>query len=64
MLNWEEPWCNPFREMLVHPRIIPYLNELLGRGFRMDHQILLLSMDKGAEGFILHGSSGPDFDPN
>ena len=64
MLNWEEPWCNPFREMLAHPRIVPYLNQILGKGFRMDHHMFLLSMEKGAEGFIFHGSSGPDFDPN
>ena len=64
MLNWEEPWCNPFRHMLAHPTLVPYLNEILGRGFRMDHHMFLLSMDKGAEGFIFHGSSGPGFDPN
>ncbi|RKU26203.1 hypothetical protein C6499_13895 [Candidatus Poribacteria bacterium] len=64
MLSWEEPWCNPFRHMLAHPTLIPYLNEILGKGFRMDHQMFLLSMDKGAEGFIFHGSSGPGFDPN
>lgn len=64
LLNWEKPWCQPFREMLVHPRIVPYLNEILGKGFRMDHQMFLLTMDKGSEGFIFHGSSGPGFDPN
>ena len=64
MLKWEEPWCNPFRDMLVHPRIVPYLNEILGKGFRMDHQMSLLWMEKGAEGFRFHGSSGPGFDPN
>ncbi len=64
MLNWEDPWCNPFREMLIHPHIVPYLNEILGTGFRMDHQMFLLWMDKGAEGFVFHGSSGPNFDPN
>ncbi len=64
MLDWEEPWCNPFREMLAHPRIVPYLHQLLGKGFRMDHPMILLSMEKGAEGFLFHGSSGPGFDPN
>lgn len=64
MLDWEEPWCNPFRDMLVHPRIVPYLHQTLGKGFRMDHPMFLLSMEKGAEGFLFHGSSGPGFDPN
>lgn len=64
MLNWEEPDCDPFRDMLAHSCIVPYLNEMLGPGFRMDHQMFLLWMDKGAEGFRFHGSSGPGFDPN
>ena len=64
LLNLDSPWCNPFQQMLAHPKIVPYLNEILGKGFRMDHQTFLLSMDKGAEGFIFHGSSGPGFDPN
>jgi hypothetical protein len=64
LLQWEEPWCHPFREMLAHPGLVPYLNEILGKGFRMDHHLFLLWMDKGAEGFIFHGSSGPSFDPN
>ena len=64
LLGWEEPWCLPFREMLVHPRTVPYLNDILGKGFRMDHHMSLLSMTKGSEGFVFHGSSGPGFDPN
>ena len=64
MLNWDEPDCNPFRQMLAHPTLVPYLNEILGKGFRMDHQMSLLWMDRGAEGFRFHGSSGPGFDPN
>lgn len=64
MLEWEQPWCDRFRAMLAHPRLVPYLNELLGKGFRVDHQIFLLAMEKGAEGFRFHGSSGPGFDPN
>ena len=58
------PACLPFRNMLAHPRIVPYLHQLLGKGFRMDHSMMLLSMEQGAEGFIFHGSSGPGFDPN
>src|ERR1043165_4690498 len=23
MLEWEHPWCDPFRELLVHPKAIP-----------------------------------------
>lgn len=64
MLGWERPWCEPFRRMLAHPRIVPYLNETLGKGFRMDHWPSLITMEEGAEGFTFHGSSGPGFDPH
>ena len=23
MLTWEQPWCQPFRDMLAHPKLIP-----------------------------------------
>ena len=28
MLFWEEPHCHPFRTMLAHPKLLPYLTEL------------------------------------
>ena len=62
LLSWEKPWCDPFRAMLAHPQIAPYLNQLLGKGWRLDHNAGLISMRKGAEGHLLHGSSGPAFD--
>ncbi len=55
MLEWERPHCEPFRDLLVHPRIQPYLNELLGAGHRLDHSPLLIAMDKGDGGHFLHG---------
>ena len=61
-LSWEKPWCDPFRAMLAHPQITPYLNQLLGKGWRLDHNAGLISMRKGAEGHLLHGASGPAFD--
>ena len=36
-IGWESPWRDPFRDLLVHPRIVGILNEILGRGFRLDH---------------------------
>lgn len=64
MLGWEEPWRDVFRLMLSHPRIVRFLNQIVGPGFRMDHSPGLITMRKGAEGCTLHGSSGPHFDPN
>src|SRR5207249_9231124 len=37
MMEWGHPWCDPFREMLAHPKAIPYLDTMLGRGWRLDH---------------------------
>ena len=61
-LTWEEPFGRPFRDMLVNPKVVPCLHELLGPGFRLDHNLGILTMRKGAEGHVLHGSSGPGFD--
>lgn len=66
MLGWPKPHCEPFRALLDHPRILPYLLDLCGPGYRMDHLPLLITQEKGSEGFKLHG--GPlteegDFNP-
>lgn len=55
MLAWERPWCEPFRQLLVHPVVKPYLEAILGRGYRLDHGPGLIAMDKGCEGGTLHG---------
>ena len=47
LLGWEKPWCDPFREMLVHPRVVACLNVILGPGWRLDHNGGLISMRKG-----------------
>ena len=55
MLAWEKPWCQPFRHLLVHPRIKSYLDVILGTGYRLDHGPGLIAMDTGCEGGTLHG---------
>eukprot|EP01051_Picozoa_sp_SAG22_P030059 SAG22_NODE_11451_length_484_cov_1.584416_1_plen_113_part_10 len=37
MLTWPQPWCQPFRDLLCHPKLVPVLNTLLGRGWKLDH---------------------------
>ncbi len=59
MLTWPKPWCQPFRDLLVHPRIVPPLQELLGEGFRLDH-VYGIIMREGAEGHKLHGGATSD----
>ena len=63
-IGWGSPWREPFRELMVHPRIVGILNHILGKGFRLDHGMGLIMMQKGAEGLTLHGSSGPGWDPH
>ncbi len=62
MLSWPKPWCNPFRDIVVHPKLLPYLNTIHGRGWRLDHQPFILTADKGTEGLRLHGPGMVNFD--
>jgi hypothetical protein len=61
MMEWEHPWCQPFREMLAHPKAVPYLNTMLGRGWRLDHSPVVFYARSGTEGLKLHGP-GHNFD--
>lgn len=61
MLTWDKPWCLPFRELLAHPKMIPYLNTLFGRGWKLDHGVDLLSSIEGCEGLKLHGEGMLNF---
>jgi len=65
MLGWKGEHGNIFRGMLTHPKISPYLIELCGEGYRLDHQPLVLLQGKNSEGFSLHGGplSGHDGAP-
>ncbi len=62
MLTWEQPWCQPFRDMLAHPKLIPYLNTLFGRGWRMDERPFISVAKKGTGGHGLHGVTSRIFD--
>jgi len=52
------------RSVIAHPKINPYLNEIIGKGFRLDHGHSFIVQEKGCEGHTFHGSTGPAFDPN
>ena len=58
LLTLPQPWCQPFRNLLANPRIVPYLNTMLGRGWKLDHAPQLFLADPGAEGLVLHGATG------
>ena len=36
LLSFPQPHCQPFRDLLCHVKLIPYLNTLLGRGWRIN----------------------------
>ncbi len=61
MLTWDQPWCQPFRNLLAHPKTIPYLNTMLGRGWKMDHDPFIFTSTVGTEGLRLHGSGNVAF---
>ena len=50
--------------LIDNPRITPYLEELLGTGFRLDHEYAdVIRTGKGPIGTTLHGGATP-FDPS
>jgi len=54
-LAWDEPL---FRDLIDHPRMLPYLKGLLGEGFRLDHEYGMY-MGPGIKGLNLHGGGTP-----
>lgn len=56
-------WGKPYTDLIDNPRITPYLEELLGERFRLDHDYAdIIRVGKGPIGTTLHGGATP-FDP-
>ena len=51
-------WPEPARRLINHPKMMPYLLELIGPKFRYDHGYPIF-MKKGGEKLQLHGGSTP-----
>ena len=51
-------WAKPFRQLVAHSRIVPYLTEILGPRFRYDHGHAMV-MRAGGTPFGLHGGATP-----
>ncbi|MEM7019421.1 MAG: phytanoyl-CoA dioxygenase family protein [Pseudomonadota bacterium] len=47
-------WGKPFLDLMDHPKVLPYLIELLGRQLRIDHDYCIF-MEKSDLGMQLHG---------
>src|SRR5205823_7751477 len=53
-------WGQPYLDLIDHPRIVPYLEELLGPQFRLDHDYAdVIRSGKGPIGTTLHGGATP-----
>ena len=50
MLDWPEPWCDPFRALQEHAVLQPYLESLCGTGFAQDRSPVLVS---GGSGYLV-----------
>jgi hypothetical protein len=62
-LEWEHPWCDPFRRLLADARLRPHYNSILGPGWRLDHDVACFIANQGAEGLRLHGAARQTFGP-
>jgi ectoine hydroxylase-related dioxygenase (phytanoyl-CoA dioxygenase family) len=57
------PWGHAFRDLIDNPQITPYLFDLLGEQFRLDHDYVhIIRQGLGPIGANLHGGGTP-FDP-
>lgn len=52
--SWVSKWGPKFQALIDHPKLIPYLNGLLGPQFRIDHDYCIF-MRKGGQAGRLHG---------
>lgn len=59
MLGWEGPHRKLFRDLLVHPQLVCYLNQIVGHGFRLDIAPRLLGHRDGEIGATLVGGDEP-----
>lgn len=56
-------WGQSLRNLIENPRITPYLEALLGAGYRLDHDYVhIIRQGAGPIGSILHGGGTP-YDP-
>jgi ectoine hydroxylase-related dioxygenase (phytanoyl-CoA dioxygenase family) len=54
-------WGTPFQRLIDHPKIVPYLIELIDTKFRLDHDYCIF-MREGDKGGSLHGGEGLEGD--
>ncbi|MDA0839858.1 MAG: phytanoyl-CoA dioxygenase family protein [Planctomycetota bacterium] len=62
VLGWESPHCEPFRELLIHPTLVRYMNQICGFGFRLAREPELIgeAETKASEGRLSGGDEPRD----
>ena len=60
-LFWDQPWCQPFLDVITMPFVVRAMLAIIGPRFRLAGTTGL-SMTKGSEGFILHGGGTPELE--
>ena len=55
MMSWDSEHGKIFRSILCHSKLVPFLDDFLGKGYRLDHSPLVLINGPNSEGFHLHG---------
>ena len=71
MLGWPRPHSQPFRDLLAHPKLLPYLNTILGPGWCVPSarciahhlNLLLLIRRMDHSPFMLTSKAGFEGDP-
>lgn len=58
--DWPEPFCDPFRALGSHTRMLRYMLQLIGNGFRYTG-IGAFFANKGTEGHVLHSGGTGSF---
>ncbi|MBT4139692.1 MAG: hypothetical protein HOE48_17365 [Candidatus Latescibacteria bacterium] len=59
MLGWAKQNRELFRNLMVHPQLVWYLNQLIGHGFRLDQAPRLLGNREGEGCSVLTGGDEP-----
>ena len=59
LLELQKPHSDPIRRLLVHPQVVVRLNEMCGKGWRLDHGPQFNNAIKGTVGLTMHGRGDP-----
>ena len=59
LLGGSDPNRELFRDLLIHPTLVWYLNQIIGHGFRLDQAPSLLGYSEGGTSTALEGGDEP-----